>query len=508
MVSQEKEVFFQDMAEQGLALTFDDVRLRTSSGRDVTPTESIDIRSRFSRNIELKVPFVSAAMDTVTTAEMAIAMAKLGGLGVIHAGLSIEDQKNEARRVKYHLSGLIEQPVCFEQTRSLESILNECSDRNWDFRTFPIIDNDRQFAGLMTQNDFDLAEDLSLPVSQIMTPAAEVTTAPGIIAVEDAFRLMIKNKKKTLPLLDEEGRVAGLYVFSDVKRVVCGDAAQYNVDDKGRLRVAAAVPTDEEALERVGEMLGKSGRLLDVAVIDTADGDSYYAFKTLEKLKSEFPDLDVVVGNISEGESARELAEAGADGIKVGQGPGSICTTRIETGIGMPQITAVYESARAVEKYGIPICADGGIRNHGDISLAIAAGAHSVMMGSMLAGTTETPGEIIVLDSGARVKVYRGMGSPSAMKDSAAARKRYDESGIGKPLAEGVESHVPYKGSVVEIVDLCVKALRKSMKYVKASDIESHRQNTRFRRVTNAGLSESHPHDVRVTTKTKQGTSY
>jgi IMP dehydrogenase len=500
MVSLEKEAFFQDMAEQGLALTFDDVRLRTSSGRDAPPPESVDVSSRFSRNVELKVPFVSAAMDTVTTADMAIAMAKLGGIGVIHAGLSIEGQKNEVRRVKYHLSGLIEKPVGFEQTRSLESILNECAERKLDFRTFPIIDSDHRFAGLLTQNDFDFSEDLSLTASEVMTPASEVTTAPGIIPVEEAYNLMVKNKKKTLPLLDEQEKIAGLYVFSDVSRIVRGDAAQYNVDSRGRLRVAAAVPTGREAVERVEEMMGATGQFLDVVVIDTADGDSYYAFKTLEMIKNEFPDLDVVIGNISEGESAKELAEAGADGIKVGQGPGSICTTRIETGIGMPQVTAVYESVRAVEKYGVPICADGGIRNHGDISFAIAAGAHSVMMGSVLAGTKETPGEIIVLDSGARVKVYRGMGSPSAMRDSAASRKRYDENGIGESLAEGVESHVPYKGSVVEIVDLCVKALRKSMKYVKAPDIESHRQNTRFRRITNAGLNESHPHDVKVIT--------
>jgi len=495
MVSPEKQAFFE---EQQVALTFDDVRLRTRSGHQAPLPDNLDLTSRFSKNVELKVPFASAAMDTVTTSEMAIAMAKLGGIGVIHAGLSIEEQKTEVRRVKHHLNGLINRPISFDRRRSLESILNECEDRKLDFRTFPVVDENNRFAGLITQNDLDFSEDLQLSVMDIMTPASEVTTAAPGTKIEEAYSLMMEHKKKTLPLIDDNGEIAGLYIFSDVARIVRGDEAQFNVDERGRLRVAAAVPTDAEACDRIEEIRGDDGEFLDVAVIDSADGDSYYAFQTLELIKENFPDLDVVVGNVSEGASAGELAAAGADGVKVGQGPGSICTTRTETGIGTPQVTAVYESARAVEKYDVPIIADGGIRNHGDLSLAIAAGASAIMMGGMLSGTKETPGDILVLDNGSRVKMYRGMGSPSAMKASAASRKRYDVKGGGEPLAEGVESYVPYKGSVVDIVDMCVKALEKSMRYVKVDSIERHQNETLFNRITNAGLVESHPHDVQV----------
>lgn len=495
MVSPEKQAFFE---AQQVALTFDDVRLRTRSGHQEPLPDNLDLTSRFSKNVELKVPFASAAMDTVTTSEMAIAMAKLGGIGVIHAGLYIEEQKTEVRRVKHHLNGLIKRPIAFDRRRSIESILNECEDRKLDFRTFPVVDENNRFAGLITQNDLDFSEDLQLSVMDIMTPASEVTTAKPNTKIEEAYQIMMDQKKKTLPLVDDYGEIAGLYIFSDVARIVRGDEAQFNVDDRGRLRVAAAVPTDAEACERIEEIMGDEREFLDVAVIDSADGDSYYAFQTLELIKENFPDLDVVVGNVSEGASAGELAAAGADGVKVGQGPGSICTTRTETGIGTPQVTAVYESARAVEKYDVPIIADGGIRNHGDLSLAIAAGASAIMMGGMLSGTEETPGDILVLDNGSRVKMYRGMGSPSAMKASAASRKRYDVKGTGEALAEGVESYVPYKGSVIDIVDMCVKALEKSMRYVKVDNITRHQNETLFNRITNAGLVESHPHDVQV----------
>lgn len=498
MVSPEKKAFFETQAAQNLALTFDDVRLRTRSGGQAELPENLDLTTRFSKNVELKMPLASAAMDTVTTSEMAIAMAKLGGIGVIHAGLSIEYQKTEVRRVKHHLNGLISRPITFNKNRTLESILNECDDRKLDFRTFPVVDEYDRFAGLLTQNDFDFSPDMQLSAADIMTPASEVAVAPPGTKIEDAYHIMMDYKKKTLPLINQRGQVAGLYVFSDVARIVKGNAGQYNLDDQGRLRVAAAVPTDAEACDRIAEISGSEGVFLDVAVIDSADGDSYYAFKTLEQIKQNFPELDVVVGNVSEGASAGELAAAGADGVKVGQGPGSICTTRTETGIGTPQVTAVYESARATEPYDIPVIADGGISNHGDISIAIAAGASAVMMGSMLSGTKETPGEIIVLENGSRSKLYRGMGSPSAMKTSAASRKRYDVRGAGEPLAEGVESYVPYKGSVIDVVDLCVKALIKSMRYVKVSTIEQHQNETLFNRITNAGMKESHPHDVQV----------
>lgn len=503
MASPEKERFFQTMEDQGLALTFDDVRLRTR--RSLVSPQEVDVASTFSPNVELKVPIVSAAMDTVTESEMAISMAKLGGLGVIHAGLSIENQRKEARRVKLHLNGLIEQPISLAQDRSVESVLNECEERKFDFRTFPIVDSEKKLVGMLTKNDFDFCEDNSESVGKIMTPIAEITSAPAGTDIETAYEIMEETKKKTLPLIKEDGTVGGLYVLSDVLRIVRDNPESYNLDGNGRLKVAAAVPTDpEEALERIKAMES----YIDVVVIDTAQGDSMYAFDTLEKIidkmcdttkqaKEGFADLDIVVGNVSDGESARMLAEEGADGIKVGQGPGSICTTRPETGIGTPQVTAVYECAQATKEFGdVSICADGGLVYPGDVSIAIAAGADSVMLGGMLSGAKETPGEVITRD-GKLMKMYRGMGSPSALRDSAASRQRYSTGNVGKPLAEGVEKYVSYRGPVADSMDHYVKALRKSMSYVGAPDIKTHREETRFWRITNAGLNESHPHDIK-----------
>ncbi len=490
----DRETFFDAIANQGLALTYDDVRLDT--GRSGFAAADVDVASRFSRNVVLRAPMVSAAMDTVTTAKMAIAMAKMGGLGVIHAGLSPDLQRDEVRKVKLALNGRIEKPITVGIDETLADVLAMCARRDFDFRTFPVVDGDGKFAGLLTQNDFDFA--FSKPktkVREVMTPASQVKVGGDSVDITAAYSLMKKSKKKTLPLVDKSGGMCGMYVLSDVLRLVGGNPGRYNLDETGRLRVAAAVPTDEGALERIATM----GDYLDVAVIDTAQGDSDYALSTLKSIKKAYPNLDVVVGNISNGDSAKELAKAGADGLKVGQGPGSICTTRIETGIGCPQITAVYECVKAVRGMDVPICADGGITNPGDISLAIAAGASSVMMGSKLAGTSETPGEVTVNENGQMVKMYRGMGSPSAMKESAASRKRYGVEGTaGVPLAEGVESYVPYKGSAVELMDHYIKALRKSMAYVGSGDIVSHQTKTRFVRITNAGYRESQPHDVAV----------
>lgn len=325
-----------------------------------------------------------------------------------------------------------------------------------------------------------------------MTPLQEIIKAPASTGINEAYKLMRESKKKTLPLIDEDGTVAGLYILSDVLRLVRENPNKFNLDDKGRLRVAAAVPTDpEEAVERIRAM----EEYVDAAVIDSAQGDSKYGPLTLEALKENFPAIDVVAGNVSEAASARLLAEAGADGIKVGQGPGSICTTRPETGIGCPQVTAIWECKKAIRGFKIPLCADGGTTNPGDISIAIASGADSVMLGGLFAATKEAPGEIISRD-GQLFKLYRGMGSPSALRDNAAARKRYAVSGAGKPLAEGVEKYLAYRGSVEDVMDHCIKALKKSMSYVGAKNISQHQQNTLLWRITDAGLKESHPHDA------------
>ncbi len=509
-----KDKFFEVHRNQGIALTYDDVRLITGPS-DYSPSE-IDITSHFSRNVELKVPIVSAAMDTVTESKMAIAMAKLGGLGVIHAGLSIEEQRREVRRTKLHLNGIVEKPVTISPDIQLREVETMRKQNDFDFRTFPVVNNEGKFIGILTGKDVEYAEDYSKTVAEAMTPATEVITisARHKYDIQAIYDLMRQHKISTLPVLNENGEVASMFVFSDVKRVIAGNPDQYNLDENGRLRVAAAVPTGEDGLARIEAM----HKYLDVVVFDSAQGDSKYARQSLRdarklldsmrssirEAKDAFNDIDIVVGNISSPQSVRELVIDEVDGIKVGQGPGSICTTRSETGIGMPQVTAVYEIAREAEKVAyeenrkpIPICADGGITNRGDISIAIAAGAHSVMIGSKLAGTDEAPGKVIY-DSGRQVKKYRGMGSPSAIRDSAASRKRYDIEESGVMLAEGVEAIIPYVGSVATVVALQAQALRKSMSYCGAPNIEHHRKHTPFVRITDKGLRESHPHDVYV----------
>ncbi len=487
----DKDRFFESMASQGLALTFLDVRLRTAPSTVAAPDISLD--SRFSRNVPLKTPIASAAMDTVTTAEMAIEMAKLGGIGVIHAGLSPRDQAREVKRVKYHLNGLIDNPITITPHETLAQVQEMRSSKGYKFHSLPVVDAKGKLVGLMTRNDFAFSRDLGRPVSSVMTPASELVTAPDTTSIKEAYDIMVARKKKTLPLVDKSGVVTGLYVFTDVARIIQGSSSTHNVDGNGRLRVAAAVPTDEEALERIELMHDK----VDVIVIDTARGDGRPALDTLKAIKKKYSKLDVVVGNISEGESARLLAKAGADGIKVGQGGGSICTTRVETGIGCPQVTAVYECAKAVRGMDVPVCADGGISDPGDISIAIAAGGDSVMLGRLLAGTKETPGEV-VMDKGNLVKMYRGMGSAAAMRESQASRRRYGQVAGQAPLPEGVESYVPYKGPVADVMYHYVGSLRKSLQYCGAADIAAHHKTTGFHRITNAGVRESRPHDVSV----------
>ena len=477
--------------KEGLALTFEDVRLRT--GYTESMPDEANIESRFSRNVGLKIPIVSAAMDTVTEYSLAIELAKLGGIGVIHRSLSIEDQADHVARVKHHLNGLIEKPICVYENESVQSVLVKRKEKEYTFHSFPVLNIEGKLVGIVTGNDFEFCEDSSLLLRDIMS--TELLSASKETSIDDAYDLMRREKKKILPLVTENGEVAGMYVFSDVKRIKTRSAETYNVDNKGQLRVAAAVGIGEEALERV-ERLSKR---VDVIVIDTAHGDSKYVIDTLREIKRNYS-LDVVVGNVSMGESARRLVEAGADGIKVGQGPGSICTTRIIAGIGRPQVSAIYDCFKAIEESGIPICADGGLRSSGDIPVAIAAGAHSVMMGSMLAGTEEAPGNIIFAE-GRQWKSYRGMGSIGAMEKSKSSRERYLQQQTGKNqlVPEGVEGLVPYKGRLAEVILQYVGGLRRGMSYVGASSIEELREKGDFDRITPAGFSESHPHDVRIT---------
>ncbi len=500
MSAEIKEHFFDIRQDQGMAVTYDDVTIMTEAS-DYDPDE-VSTESYFTANVPLKVPFVSAAMDSVTGAEMAIAMAKFGGIGVINYGLSPKEQKREVRRVKLALNGMVETPVSFSQDMSLEKILRKCDKKGWDFRSFPIVDNAGKLVGMLTSKDFIFSTDMAEPASAAMTPRDELMVADPDTSIKEAYKRMQKEKKSTLPLVDSEGRVVGMYVYSDVDRIQRGNPNRYNLDDDNRLRVAAAVPTTEQGLRRIGLMR----RYVDVVVIDTSTGDNKHARNYLREIKVSFPELDVMVGNISNPKSVKLLADLGADGIKVGQGPGSICTTRRELGYGVPQVTAIYGCAQAARQLNrhVPICGDGGVVFRGDISKAIAARADSVMMGSMLAGTDETPIKPIVLDNGETVVPYRGMGSEGAMRDSAAAKARYDakygnSESRRLPVPQGVEAVVAYKGSVIGILRDALEQLRKSMSGANAGTIKQHQDNTEFWQTTTAGIREAHPHDVMIT---------
>lgn len=492
MICSEKEQFFADMAAQHLALTYDDVRVRTRANLDGPLPEDLDLSSNFSTHVGLKVPLLSAAMTSVTGPEMAIAMGKEGGLGVLHASCTIDEQRKAARTVKLDTHALIRTPVTVSEDSTLYDVLN----LGHDFSTFPVEDSEKRFAGLVTQSQFIFnKERMHEPVKNIMVPLNDVLSAPKAVGVDEAYRLMVENGKKMLPII-EAGRVTGMYLFSDIDRIY-HEQGQYNVDQlTGQLLVAAAVSTAPDVYERVGAIK----KYVDVIVIDTADGDAYHVFEILKRLKEDHKDLDIVVGNVSEGESAFELAEAGADGIKVGQGPGSICSTRPEIGIGMPQVTAVWDCVKALrDKYPhIPVCADGGITEHGDISIGIVAGAHSIMMGKALAGTSESPGPILQRTDGSLYKEYWGMGSKKELRRSAASRARYNSGSKKVPIPEGVEAEVPYLGDLKDVLGLCAAALEKSMRYAKSHNILDHRNKARLIRITSAGLRESHPHDVKV----------
>ena len=488
-----KDAFFEDMARLHVALTFDDVRLTT--GYSVTMPDDVSLGSKFSRNVQLKIPIVSAAMDTVTEHKLAIALAKDGGLGIIHRSLTPKKQAAEVARVKRHLNALIEDPICVYPNETIEAVLKRIEKEQWTFHTFPVVNRQNgRLVGVMTQNDFDLCDNYCQRVKNVMT--SNVITAPKNTAMSEAYRIMTREKKKVLPLVDKNGRLSGMYVYSDVRRIMTGSSAMHNIDRKNRLLVGAAVGIGDDAFARL-ELLVRQE--VDVIVIDTAHADSRKVIDTLKQIKKEY-DIDVVVGNISEPESAKRLYKADADGIKVGQGPGSICTTRPIAGIGCPQVTAIYNCAKVLNDCDVPINADGGLRYSGDIPIAIGTGAHSVMMGNMLAGTDEAPGEVIILD-GRKWKSYRGMGSLSAMEESRAARERYYQSDTGKSqlVPEGVEGLVPYKGKVSDIIFQYIGGLKRGMGYVGASTIEELREKADFRRITNSGQQESHPHNIRIT---------
>jgi IMP dehydrogenase len=483
-----KHEFFDNLESLGIGVTYADVRLKT--GYSQVMPDDVDTSSMFSRNVPLKIPIVSAAMDTVTESAMAIEMARLGGLGIIHKNLSAKEQASEVMRVKYHLQGLIEKPITVKPGDTIEQILNMRDDKRYSFHTFPVVENGK-IIGLLTQNDFDFCEDNSLKAEDVMT--RDLIIMPRGTGMDEAYNKMRHEKKKVLPLVDPDGKLTGMYLYSDLSRIRSADDNKYNLDKKGRLRVGAAIGVRDDAYERLERLIPAS---VDVVVLDTAHADSLPVIETAKGIKKRF-NIDVVVGNVSEKDSVRRLLDAGVDGIKIGQGPGAICTTRIIAGIGCPQVTAIYYAS--TEPGSIPICADGGLQYSGDIPIAIGAGADNVMMGSMLAGTLESPGDIVFKD-GRQWKNYRGMGSIGAM-ESRGSRERYNQSKTGKKelIPEGIEGLVPYKGELKDVIFQYVGGLKRGMGYVGAANIQELKAKADFRRITSAGVTESHPHDILIT---------
>lgn len=473
----------------GEALTYDDVLL-VPAFSEVLPRE-VSIASRFSRNISLNVPIVSAAMDTVTESAMAIAMAREGGIGVIHKNMSIDKQAAEVHKVKRAESGMIIDPITLGKDNTVGDALETM--RDYSIGGIPITDEKGILIGIVTNRDLRFEKDYSHRLEEVMTKDGLVTVAPGT-SLQQAEIILQKHKIEKLPVVDKNGKLEGLITFRDITKVTQKPIA--NKDEYGRLRVAAALGVTPDVLDRAGALVHAQ---VDAVIVDTAHGHTKGVAAVLKELKKKFPDLDVVVGNIATPEAAKFLVAAGADAVKVGIGPGSICTTRVVAGVGVPQFSAVLEVAAAIKGSGVPVIADGGVRYTGDIPKAIAAGADSVMLGSLLAGTKESPGETIIFE-GRKYKSYRGMGSVEAMRQGSKDRYFQDvEDDIKKLVPEGIVGRVPYKGELYESMTQFVGGLKAGMGYCGAKDIDTLKDTGRFVKITFAGIAEGHPHDVTIT---------
>jgi IMP dehydrogenase len=471
----------------GVALTFDDVLL-VPRHSTVHPRH-VSVTSRFTRQISLNIPLVSAAMDTVTEADMAIAMARAGGLGVLHKNMSVERQAAEVDRVKRSESGMIRNPITLGPDRPVREAVTLMS--RFKISGVPIVDEAGRLIGIITNRDLQFERNLDQPLRDAMT-REHLVTAPVGTDLDEAERILAKHRIEKLPVVDENGVLRGLITVKDIfKRRQHPDA---NKDQHGRLRVAAAVGGTPEARERAKALVDAGA---DVLVIDSAHGHSEGVLRTLDLLRQAFPDVQLVAGNVATEQGARELVCRGADAVKVGVGPGSICTTRVVTGVGVPQVTAVVDAVRGAGD--VPVIADGGIKYSGDVVKALAAGASSVMMGSMLAGTEESPGES-VLAEGRRFKMIRGMGSLAAMQEGSADRYFQEgEISATKMVPEGIEGRVPYKGPAGDVIFQMVGGLRSGMGYCGVADIPSLQRDVEMLQITSAGLRESHPHDVTIT---------
>lgn len=471
-------------------LTFDDVLLIPAYSQ-VLPKD-VCLKTKFSRNITLNIPFISAAMDTVTEASLAIAIAREGGIGVIHKNMSIEEQARQVQMVKRAENGMIYDPVTIKRGSTVDDALQMMSE--YHIGGIPVVDDNRKLVGIVTNRDLRFETNLSRPIDEVMTKDNIVTTTQST-NLEEAAKILQTNKIEKLPVVDKEGNLVGLVTYKDITKAK--DKPNACKDSRGRLRVAAGIGVTADSMERAQALVDAG---VDAIVIDTAHGHTKGVVDVLKKVKAAFPNIDVVVGNIATGEAAKFLVENGADAVKVGIGPGSICTTRIIAGIGVPQLSAVYDVAKALEGTDVPLIADGGIRYSGDIVKALAAGAYSVMLGGMFAGVEESPGETIIFN-GRKFKTYRGMGSLEAMEKG--SKDRYFQGNVTdakKLVPEGIAARVPYKGQLYEVIYQMIGGLRSGMGYCGTPTIDELHK-AQFVRITNAGVAESHPHDVTITSE-------
>ena len=471
------------------ALTFDDVLLSPRYS-DFIPSEA-STESRLTRNISIKVPLISAAMDTVTESRMAIALAEAGGIGIIHKNNSIEEQVFQVKSVKKYESGVVRDPITIESNKSIAELKQLTDELN--ISGMPVVDN-QELKGIVTSRDFRYADDMQAAVASIMTPFEKLVTVQEGTSQDTVKKLMYENRIEKILVIDENKSLSGLVTMKDIEK--SAEHPNATKDDSGRLKVGAALGTGADTLDRARD-LNDVG--VDLFVIDSAHGHSKNVIETIKIIKDEFPDIDIIGGNIATAEAAIELAKAGVDGVKVGMGPGSICTTRIIAGIGIPQISAILNIKEALKGRDIGIIADGGIRFSGDIAKAIAAGADSVMLGSLFAGTEEAPGKV-ELFQGRSFKTYRGMGSIGAMTEREDANRYFQEDvASDKFVPEGIEGRVPYKGLVINVINQLIGGVRQSMGYVGCRTIEEMQRDSQFVEITNAGMTESHVHDVMIT---------
>lgn len=469
-------------------LTFDDVLL-VPSYSEVLPRE-VDTSTSFTRNIRLKIPIVSAAMDTVTEFRLAIALAKEGGIGIIHKNMAIEDQADHVRKVKRSESGMIIDPI----TLSITSTIGEALQlmKLHSIGGIPIVDNNGKLVGILTNRDLRFQEDYNRPVQEVMTKE-KLITAPVGTSLNDAKKILQQFRIEKLPVVDQNNKLVGLITYKDILKIK--NYPHSAKDSLGRLLVGAAVGVGQDTMDRVEALINVG---VDALVVDTAHGHSFGVLETIKIIKNKFPSIDIVGGNVATGAGAKALVEAGVDAVKVGVGPGSICTTRIVAGVGIPQLSAIMDAYEAIKDTGVPVIGDGGIRFTGDIAKAIAAGASSVMAGSLFAGVEEAPGETIIF-KGRKFKIYRGMGSIGAMELGSKDRYFQDmEDDVKKLVPEGIEGRIPFKGTLSEMMVQYIGGLRSGMGYTGSASIQDL-QKAKFTRITNAGIIESHPHDVSIT---------